>query len=80
MSVKLLSNAINVLVGLLKAAVAHREAALENHGNTSGVLLSEQRREFELARKKLEMKQADKAIVLHKSLSEAKAALRDIAQ
>jgi hypothetical protein len=80
MSVKLLSNAINILVGLLKGAVASREAALEYHGNASGVLLKEQRREYEIARKKLEMKQADRAIVLHKSLAEAKAALRDISQ
>lgn len=78
MSVKLLSKTINVLVGLLKTAVAVREAALETHGTTAGILLDEQRREFEKARTKLELQQADKAIKLYKHLDEAKKALEGI--
>lgn len=80
MSVKLLSNTINFLVNLLKAAVADREASLEKHGKNAERLLNEQRRAFELARRDLELAQADKAVKLYKSLDEAKQALKGIQQ
>jgi hypothetical protein len=78
MSVKLLSNTINILVGLLKAAVAARTAKLDDHAAQAEVVLKKQRAEYEKARAALELKQADKAIKLYKSLEEAKDALAGI--
>jgi hypothetical protein len=78
MSVKLLSNTIKFLVGLLKAAVAARTTALDTHAQQAELLLYEQRQEFLRARTKLELQQADKAIQLYKSLDEAKKALKGI--
>lgn len=80
MSVKLLSSTINFLVGLLKAAVEARTAELGEHGANAERLLQKQRRDFELARRDLELQQANKAIKLYKSLDEAKKALSGIQQ
>lgn len=78
MPVKLLSSTINTLVGLLKAAVESRAKKLDLHAVQAERLLKRQRRDYELARKALELKQADKAIGLYKSLDEAKKALAGI--
>jgi len=80
MSVKLLSNTINILVGLLKAAVEARTQKLNAHADKSEVLLRKQRREFEIARKNLELAQAATAIKLYKSLDEAQKALDGISK
>lgn len=78
MSVKLLSNTINILVGLLKAAVAARTKKLDDHAANAELLLGIQREEYLQARAELELAQADKAIKLYKSLDEAKKALAGI--
>ena len=78
MSVKLLSNTINILVGFLKAAVAARTAKLDKHAEASEVVLKLQREAYEEARTELELQCANKAIKLYKSLDEAKKALAGI--
>lgn len=78
MSVKLLLTTVNILVGLLKAAVEARTAKLNAHADQSEILIRKQRREYELARKDLELSQAAKAIKLYKSLDEAQKALDGI--
>ncbi|MNV37996.1 hypothetical protein D3C71_1295320 [compost metagenome] len=78
MSVKLLSNTINILVGLLKAAVAARTAKLDDHAANAERLLNLQHEEYLQARAELEMAQANRAIKLYKSLEEAKDALNGI--
>lgn len=78
MSVKLLSNTINILVGLLKAAVAQRTKKLDEHAANAERLLDLQREEYLQARAELECAQANQAIKLYKSLEEAKDALAGI--
>jgi len=78
MSVKLLSNTINILVGLLKAAVAQRTKKLDDHAANAERLLGLQHEEYLQARTELEMSQANQAIKLYKSLDEAKKALAGI--
>jgi hypothetical protein len=80
MPVKLLSNTINILVGLLKAAVAARTAKLDEHAAEAQHLLDLQREEYLQARSELEMAQANRAIKLYKALDEAKAALDGISK
>lgn len=78
MPVKLIGKAVDVLMDLLYKAVEARKAKLEAHAANAEVLLKQQRADFEKARAALELKQADKAIKLYKSLDEAKKALDGI--
>lgn len=78
MSVKLLSNSINILIGLLKAAVAARTKKLDDHAAASENVLKMQREAYEEARAELEICCANKAVKLYKSLEDAKQALRGI--
>ena len=80
MSVKLLSKTISILTGFLKLAVYERTQKLNAHADKSEVLLRKQRREFEIARKNLELAQAATAIKLYKSLDEAQKALNGISK
>ena len=78
MPVKLIGKAVDVLMALLYKAVEDRTKKLEAHGIKAGELLKKQRADFERARRDLELQQAEKAIVLYKSLDEAKKALAGI--
>ena len=80
MSVKLLSKTINILVGFLKLAVYERTQKLNAQADNAEKLLRKQRRDFEVARKNLELAQAEKAIKLYKSLDEAQKALDGISK
>jgi hypothetical protein len=80
MPVKLIGKTVDFLMDLLYKAVEARTKALEVHGNNAERLLKEQRKAFELARRDLELAQAEKAIKLYKSLDEAKKALSGISK
>lgn len=78
MPVKLIGKAVDVLMDLLYKAVEARTAKLEAHAANADLLIKEQRKAYELARRDLELAQAEKAIKLYKSLDEAKKALDGI--
>lgn len=80
MSVKILSKTIVFLTNILKVAIYDRTQKLDLHAANAEKLLRKQRRDFEVARKNLELAQAEKAIKLYKSLDEAKKALDGISK
>lgn len=80
MSVKILSKTIIFLTSILKVAVYDRTQKLDIHAANAEKLLRKQRRDFEVARKNLELAQAEKAIKLYKSLDEAKKALEGVSK
>lgn len=80
MPVKLIGKTVDFLMDLLYKAVEARTQKLNAHADKSEVLLRKQRREFEIARKNLELAQAATAIKLYKSLDEAQKALDGISK
>lgn len=78
MPVKLIGKAVDVLMNLLYAAVEDRKAKLENHGLKYDKKAKALRRDYELARKDLEIQQANKAVDLYKALKDAEEALSGI--